>query len=224
MKNLKIKYQKSKYNPKILIDEIIDNKDKIIEKVRKNNVLGSYLKLKDDFEKCKNVRRDGDFQREYKYFWGMNRAGLTEKIFDKYFDLLTERERNLGKILLIIYNIPRRDGNRSIQFSFTTKMLHTIDNNLPIYDSLVGKAFNLRISGNGKERIKSCCENYIILKDYCSFLLKEKNLMAVVGEFRKGCCVNKKDISDIKIIDFFVWANESLRNKKSAPTLKGGGG
>lgn len=92
---------------------------------------------------CQDVGRAGtqDYQRRYKTFWAMNRA--SPGFCSKYFELLAMGTTpHLAPLLQELEDASmRRNGTPTVQFSFATKLLHTRNAQLPIYDSRVARFY-----------------------------------------------------------------------------------
>ncbi len=70
-------------------------------------------------------------------------------------------------ILEGLYHIPTRKKVKSLQFSFATKLLHTLDTSQPIYDSKVAELLDLPIK-KGKDfadNISTCIALYEKLRE-----------------------------------------------------------
>ena len=85
---------------------------------------------------------DTEFKSVFRKFYQLNAAKLSGEFCESYFSLLEEcREKNDNNIVEIIdrlYEIEsNKKGTHAVHFSFSTKLAHTLDNTLPIYDSLV---------------------------------------------------------------------------------------
>lgn len=202
---------KEKIKTKLLIGGVFKNKKRIFQKLEKRKKdIKKYFYIKEEYEKG-NIKDKLGFQCVYRQFYGMNTAGLTDDFFKEYFKLLDSRETDPKKILSRLFEIPRRNKTKSAQFCFTTKLLHTKNNNLPIYDSLVGKELGLRVTGKSKDdKIKSRCEIYKTLQGNYDELLGNKIIKKIILDFRKEFNCNKKKISDTKVLDFLIWAKGQL--------------
>jgi hypothetical protein len=78
-----------------------------------------------------------DFQRRFKAFWALNAARLSEDFCNHYFDLLKEASAKkqgmgIGEILNILHREHTNGVRKSLQFSFASKLLHTVDDHAPI--------------------------------------------------------------------------------------------
>ena len=89
--------------------------------------------------------RNEQFQKEYRIFWRMNAARLSQNFCDKYFEILQDKQQDqldFKGIVYSLYNVPSNSkGKKSLQFSFCTKLAHMVNQNLPIYDSLISEFY-----------------------------------------------------------------------------------
>jgi hypothetical protein len=83
-----------------------------------------------------------DFERFYRKFWAMNQARLNSVYYEKYFNCLFSllKKKKTFDPIKEIKSILEFDETK-YQFSFATKLLHTVNNNLPVYDKYIGKFF-----------------------------------------------------------------------------------
>ena len=189
------------------INTLVENKDQIFNKLHKKiSIVDKYPSI------MRMYREDGcvsaPFQREYKIFYRLNIAGLSDEQKQKYFELMSSRVNRLEVILDELYRIPTRKNTHSIQFSFATKLLHTLDVNQSIYDSNVGEMFNLKVIGSNKEqKIRSCLEIYNFLKSTYHSLLSDGKIRSLISAFREEFGYSENDMSDTKVLDFIIWAN-----------------
>jgi|SRR3989344_8314714 len=155
---------------------------------------------------------DKFFRFVYKSFYGLNNAGLREECKNKYFKLLESKENSLQKILITLYEYPTLKGYNSYQLSFATKLLHTLDNSLPIYDSNIASLFKLPPK---KSDLTRCIKTYNLLKEKFGLLLKDSQIQEHIHKIKKTYRAEK--ISDAKILDFMLWSigkDEKDRTKK----------
>ena len=202
---------KEKINIKLFVDSIFRNKKKIFQRLESRiKDLERYFYIKSEYKRG-NIKNNLGFQCVYRQLYGMNTASLTDDFFKEYFELLAYKETDLKIILSKLFKIPRRDGANAVQFVFATKLLHTIDNNLPIYDSLVGEEFELEVDGeNTNDRIDSCIKTHDKLKQYHKELLNNKIIKNIILSFRVEFNCDKKKISDAKVLDFLIWAKGQI--------------
>jgi hypothetical protein len=152
-----------------------------------------------------------DYQKRFKYFWKINLARANKEFVDFYFEMLQElyqgADFDVEHIASELYRIPlNNSGRNTLQFSFSTKMLHMVNPNLPIYDSMV-RDFYFFKEPNSKLSIDIRLEQvvgfYDFLKAEYSRILKEALLEETIQLFiekRKPAHFTKE-----KIIDTVIW-------------------
>ena len=184
-----------------IIDELEKHKRKVFENIGSESIQ-AYLFLQREYRNGEG-RNDPLFRFVYRSFYRLDNAGLTSEWKQRYFALLEEKVLNLEEVLRELYTIPTRRGKSSVQFSFATKMLHTISPVLPIYDSIVGKVLGISITGRGEEKIKSCVKAYQKLRDKHDELLKDSRVGTIIEDFKAE--FDAGDLSDTKALDFLLW-------------------
>lgn len=142
--------------------------------------------------------------RNYKKFYAMNAARIkkedSENFYNEYFGILCLGEKTpLNKLIDKL-----QDKTNSIQFSFATKLLHTLDHHQPIFDKYI-EAFFLFPDRQGKKSVcldiyDSLKEEYQRIKD-CGLLFNAINAFKI--EILKKNL--SQEITDEKIIDFYIW-------------------
>lgn len=198
-----------------LLKTITENRENLLGLNYKKS-LDSYVFIQREFEKG-SIVDNSDFKRVYENFYRLTMAGLTPEWKEAYFKTLDSRETNLEKILNHLYEIPNRKGQNSIQFSFATKLIHTIDNTKPIFDSFIGKMVGQKPKGKTKEdKMQSCGKVYDVLQEVFASALKDDALLRILEEFRgKFGLSGERNISDEKIFDFLLWGLGKLKENKN---------
>jgi len=172
-----------------------------------------YLFIKKEYEKG-SIKNNKVFQFIFRSFYRLDNAGLSNELKDHYFKLLSNKNIKLEKILLELYNFKTLRGYNAVQFSFATKLLHTVDNHLPIFDAEASRVLKIRVSGSGKEKIKSCLIAYENMKGIYSSLLEDKKILMLIQKFKNKFKLKDKDMTDEKILDFIIWSLGKIINKK----------
>ncbi len=187
-----------------LVKEIASKKGKILSRIDEESI-AVYLFLKKEYEKG-NIGDNKIFQFMFKSFYGMNNAGLGDKLKARYFKLLEREEDDLGTILSELHKIETSRKVKSVQFSFATKLLHTINDKLPIFDTEVSKAIHCGITGNDKDKkIASAMRIYKVMQEELyPHLLDNKQIKRIITEF-KNKFKNTGEMSEAKILDFILW-------------------
>ena len=182
----------------------IQEKD-VYEYVELLNLYNKIINPEENIDDCLYVA----FQKYFCSYYKVDRPELPFKDSKEFFGFfrhcLNFKGEDIGNIINKI-NESCKEGEQKVYFSFATKVLATIDVNLPIYDSKVGIALGLGgVSGSKYEvRIKCASRRY---EELCHFYQD-----ATYGSFRIECVkgFNKKfkkykGIPDIKKIDFVLW-------------------
>ncbi len=191
---------------------ILRKQDKILENIKQESI-DVYLSLKNEYKKG-NINKNYLFQFVFKSYYRLDQAGLGDNLKIKYFELLFKKESNLSNILEELYKIKTERNLRAIHFSFSTKLLHTIDNNNPIYDSEIAYILNKKVKGKTKkQKIKSCLKIYKEIKDLYQELLKDKKIEQLIKKFKQKFSLKNNEISNIKVLDFIIWSLGKLMKK-----------
>lgn len=201
-----------------LLKTITENKEQLLS-LNYEKSIDAYLFIQKEFAKGYIVNNK-DFKRVYGNFYRLTMAGLTLEWKERYFEILEGKKSDLKKILNELYEIPNRKGQNSIQFSFATKLIHTIDTTKPIFDSLVGAMLGQRAKGKTKEeKIQSCIDIYDILQDVFHTCLGDNALQEILRAFRaKFNLSGERDMSDEKIFDFLIWGLGKVKEDKKIHT------
>ena len=194
-----------------IIKTLMENKTKLIPNIEKESIAAYCFlnqRYKEISEKKKKVSKDYLFKFIFRSYYRLDSAGLSDAFKDKYFQLLEAKVSDLKTILAVLYNINTLRGYNTVQFSFASKLLHTIDNSNPIFDSNISLIIGDKPDGTRKdEKISSCTEFYKKLKTLYKELMKRSEIQSYISEFKE---TYKKyafiDISDTKILDFMLWS------------------
>ncbi|MGM0438829.1 MAG: hypothetical protein ACQEP3_00115 [Patescibacteria group bacterium] len=189
--------------------KIYKNRSEIFKKIEKKGSLEDYFYLKIEYEKG-NVKNE-NFQKKYKNFYNMYVFGFTEEFYNKYFQFLDEGETDLRKILNELSKIKDKRGNKSVQLAFATKLIHTVDTGMPLYNSTVADVFNLAIAkGTIVEKIESSLKIYNQLKSYHGSLAAKDEVKKTIIEFREKNNFKEGILSNAKLIDLLIRGSQEL--------------
>ena len=161
-----------------------------------------YYYLLDNLQKV-NVAEDIYYQRKYKGFWVMGR--LSEKYYKKYFDLLETNKNN--KVISLEYVIKElNEIDNKVQFSFSTKLIHMINNENPIYDSKIASFYKLPewTGNNYGERLDKVNKIYDFLIQEFKRVKVDMLLNISINKIKKYYELNEI-FTDEKIIDSIIW-------------------
>jgi hypothetical protein len=163
------------------------------------------------------------FQFVYRSFYRLDNAGLRDDFKAKYFELM-EKSRNLTNIdisgmAMELFPILNRRNQKSLQFSFVTKLANTINSEYPIYDAYLAKAFNFHPSFD-----KDCS---VRLDRYQRFydslqhsykLIRSQGLLKRSREiFRRIYSGASQTIPETKVLDFIFWSYGRRLSEEAKP-------
>ena len=171
-----------------------------------------------------DTRRDERFQRTYRSYWQMGAARLGDDFCRDYFghleELKTSDRADLRQIAERLYEVAaNKKGERKLHFSFSTKMMHMLRPDTPVYDGLVAQFYFLAEDGKTfDEMLKNRLEAYeFLVAEYQRVLnggLLTPSITAFRARFRSA-----DTFTDIKIIDTLIWRFAAMLGGKA---LKGG--
>ena len=197
-----------------IIKKIDEKQDDILSNLNFESI-AVYSFLKDEYVKG-NTLSNFVFHFVFRSYYRLDNAGLSDEIKSRFFELLAEKQTNLETILSELYKIPTLKGKNTIQFSFATKLLHTIDNNKPIFDSGVAKLTNIKLKGSDRDtKIRSCIKIYNSLEKLYAELKEDYKIKKVISKFRSKFKVDDENISDTKVLDFIMWSLGKLKKNKT---------
>ena len=162
--------------------------------------LDKYNYIKDNLYKC-DVSKDSEFQTRFNAFYRVRRDDKWRKIFYNYFEEIKNNKNiTFDEILDYMY---KKTG--SIEASFCSKMLSTINPNMPIWDQFVLNYYNIEVEGNNpKDRIKDIIKKYYEIVKKEKEELQKEEIKEAIKQFKED--FKEYNISDIKILDFMIWS------------------
>jgi len=199
-----------------IAQKIEDNAKNIIDNLSHESI-EVYKFLKDEFHKG-NIKENYLFQFVFRNFYRLDNAGLTDEFKTTYFELL-EYYRNQSNIdseevLVKLYVKKNHKGQPTLQFSFVTKLLNTINDSIPIYDSQVSKLFSM-----SRPTYKDLAQSIDTYLDYLETIqvaynkiINDNLLPESIALFNTKFKDN--NLSEIKKIDFIFWSAGKLEIKK----------
>ncbi|MBZ5690200.1 MAG: hypothetical protein LAP86_34915 [Acidobacteriia bacterium] len=157
-----------------------------------------------------------DYQRRYRRFWAMNAAQLSPAFYTTYFGTLTaamSHSPTLNSIAQTLHaSSARQNGQKSLQFSFATKLLHMTNPHSPIYDSQVAAFYFFQEPLTDlQQRINGLVAFHGFLTQEYARVLNGGLLASAIQEFRLR--LNPQHFTDEKIVDSLIWAFVALLRK-----------
>jgi hypothetical protein len=156
-----------------------------------------------------------DYQKGYRRFWAMNAAQLSPAFYAAYFGTLAaavSQPPTLSSVAQTLHAASsRQNGQKSLQFSFATKLLHITNPHLPIYDSQVAAFYffvepdrNPKDPNDFQRRLSKFVTFHDFIKQEYARVLQNNLLATAIQEFRSR--LNPKHFTDEKIVDSLIWA------------------
>jgi hypothetical protein len=178
----------------------------IVDSIRPSDI-GEYAWLRSN----RRHANTGEYQRRYRKYWIMNRAFLSAEYFLAYFEFLaTAPARNtpFGNLPVEIYTeASKSNGVLSCQFSFASKLLHTLSTRRPVYDSRVAWFYFFTDPGASADvdTRTAALEGFYEFLEYEYARVLARGLLArSIALFRRKLGANA--YTDEKIIDTLIWA------------------
>lgn len=197
---------------KEIVIYIEEKKVDIINRLNAESIV-VYQFLQKEFSKG-DITNNPLFQFVFRSYYRLDNAGLSNEFKAEYFKIMEEyrhlKNIDIDVIVNRLYKFKRAKGDNSVQFSFATKLIHTIDHNYPIYDSEVARVFGfstyyLKDKARKLERFIKW-HNYI--KETYHEILSKKTLEHTMQLFDEKYPNN--DLSNTMKIDFIFWTTGKL--------------
>jgi len=169
----------------------------------------------------KDVSTDIEYQKMYRSYWVMRYISPKSNFNKEYFSYLENNKHN-SQIdfhetckYLSSFTTDEKHERHSFQFSFITKLIHMIDGDFPIYDSMVSEFYKLPlISGsNLTQKITEARSAIDLLKKEQDKIIQGGHLEKSIDKFKSK--YPQSEFSDRKIIDSMIWAfiSQNKHNK-----------
>lgn len=161
--------------------------------------------------------QENKYQNRYCKFWAMNGLATSRNYRQSYFarfDKVLQNRSSIPDLMATDWQIDQ--DRRSLQFSFSTKLIHMIDHSRPVYDSKIA-AFYFFDSPTGR----NITARHGRLMDFYAFLQKEYTriqnnglLNPAIEAFRKQFEQQEGigNLHAVKIIDTLIWSYTSWMN------------
>ena len=188
--------------------------DFIIESFDYNTDIEPYLKLKKLYE---NGNIDTEFANEYNRYYRLHAARLSEPFCKKYFELLyscyANKRISIFEIMEKLAEIEcNENGDKKLHFSFASKLVHTVDNSKPIYDSMIAQFYffpEIKYNWIAEKKIEEYKKAYNFLIYEYERVQNEKLIDKTVHKLMVKY-PNINHVNPVKIIDWIIWKYISL--------------
>lgn len=190
---------------------IIDrNIDVLLKNINFGKHIAPYQQICTDFT-CRQSETLS-FKTIFKNFYQLKAARLSQDFCEKYF-LLLESCRDHGdirgeSIVRSLLAIPSNSsGKCAVHFSFSTKLAHTLNNDLPIYDSKVSDFYflpKINLSWDAERKIEEYMLQYRFLVDEYKRIIDDGLMSLSISLFRREFDQGAL-LTDAKVIDTLIW-------------------
>lgn len=196
---LKEVYSPSDYQTLAL--KILNNQKVIIEKIPPK-MLNTYYWLQDNLH-LRNVSHDLEYRRKFAGYYRMR--FVSQQYRDGFFALFenTKNDTELS-FVDVAKQLSQVDGRH--EFSFISKMLHTIDPSRPIYDSQVDQALKIHRTYEPNIELKIQQDEEILKQISYVYQCLEASAEMVEPLAAFDQIIPGRSMSIAKKLDFFLWA------------------
>lgn len=191
----------------LIAQKTIEMEDSIISKISYTD-LAVYKFIQEQFESS-DVSQNLIFQYVYCKYYTLDLQKVDELFIKGYFELMQSlkgsKNIDMESLLFKVYGIETK-REKKLHYSFTSKLAHTIDNNIPIWDSRIAKVFNLNLTSvkdNGVNGDNFCSIIETLQYEY-NKLISESMISSAISKFDSK--FGELKISDIKKLDFLFWS------------------
>lgn len=167
--------------------------------------LDKYNYLMNKLYDC-DISKDKDFQTKFNAFYRVRRNKKWREVFYSYFEQ-NKSNKNLTFDEILDYMYKK---TKNIEASFCSKLLATINPNMPIWDQYVIKNLNLKVNGKTKkEKLESTKSVYKQIVEIEKEKLVDENIQKSINDFKNF--FSEYNLSDIKVLDYFIWSNRDIK-------------
>lgn len=190
------------FNCQEVVSQICNIKGEIIKNIITPQMLNTYYWLQDNLHN-RNVAEDEEYRRKFAGYYRMR--FVSPKYRDCFFSLFETVKNNnalsFEDVSKQLFQVDKRH-----QFSFISKMLHTIDPNRPIYDSHVHMALQIYrpYQSEIEREIKQDIQILNQISEAYRRLEASKEIVEILTEFDK--IVPDRSMTVAKKLDFILWA------------------
>lgn len=194
------------------IEKAIEN---LKDREKKHKAISNYAEIMkiNGEEYIGDVSRDTKFQTTFNAFYKVRRnLGWREKYYKLFEDVRTSGDLSFESILKRLYNDTHR-----VEASFASKMLATLNPDMPIWDSVVLAKLELarpQWSKCAETRLQNAVKRYGEIVDKFKSI-SDENKQYMIGEFDRAF-EQFRDFSDTKKIDFIIWQMRDSNKKAEA--------
>ncbi len=164
-----------------------------------------------------DVTTDADFQRRYNHFWRVRKNATWRAA---YYELLERAKRAGTDFPTALRAMHARTGR--IEASFSSKLVATLDPDMPVIDAFVLKFFGLRLPYPYQDdRIGKTIDVYERVAAGIDAIVRSDAMPRVRAAFAER--YPTAALSDVKMVDFVLWqvrGERQDRAREAAPSRR----
>lgn len=147
-----------------------------------------------------DVSSSQEFQKAYNYFFKVRK---NKEWRERYYELMEKAKKEDYSFSDVLYEIYNTTGQ--VARSFSSKLIHSVNPSMPIWDSFVIKNLGIKIrEKDNLSRLKEATYIYNCLQKQMDSFLKTEKARFYISEFDKRF-PEYSWFSDMKKIDFLIW-------------------
>lgn len=178
----------------------IDAKKVIENRIAESMGFEKYKQILDMVRRT-DVSSDPEFQRSFNGFYRVRRNAEWRKVYYNLFERVKDSNPSFEFIIRTMY-----EATGNMEPSFSSKMLATINADMPIWDRYVVQNLCLNMKGRTKEdQLKSAVDLYYQMIQWYEKFLQTDNGRNCITEFDRTL-PGYVWMSDVKKIDFYLWS------------------
>lgn len=167
----------------------------------KKSGVENYVYIMKNF-KLLDVSNDSQFQKIYNYFYRLRLP--SSDYYPSYYSFM-ENNKNNGDLTYEIVLTYLCSITGRVEASFSSKLLHTINPNMPILDANVLSQLCMKLNTTTSvNKLQVCINTYNKLCFWYENYLNTSNAKKVIEIFDN--LYPNLDITDVKKIDFALWS------------------
>ena len=155
--------------------------------------------------KVADVSSDLKFQETYRDFYQLRRF-YTDEFVGRYFKLMEQNKDATDFSFKRAFEHVKHI-QCTYEISFSSKLAHTLNSALPIWDSIVIKHFGIKAPGYSRDRENKIYEKYDVFRQkFYDYMCSQEGKMLIT---MFDDAFPDSGISDVKKIDFILWQDRS---------------
>jgi hypothetical protein len=156
-----------------------------------------------------NFKATEKFRKMYNGFYKVRQR--SSEWYDKYF-LAMEQQSVKNRSFEELLHIMHEEGRQMIEVSFVSKLMATVNPQLPIWDKYVlinlGKVAEWKRlqTADVEKRIEEAAKIYAYIESWYKAFIEDDNGKLCIAKFDEALPMYKDKLTDIKKIDYLLWS------------------